>query len=176
MIMKFAHNRVQSQGLKKIVYFNPYWILGFFCLLLGSFFNLTALGLGDQILFSITSSFSIILNTVFSVLFLRESLILSDFLAICIICVGSTLFLLTAKNDSEVYTSNQLYDNYTRPLSLLFLMCAGGLVVVLMISYLFISKKIRNFYKSTIQVNERASDLEKLHMKNVLKAIEILES
>ena len=55
-------------------------------------------------------------------------------------------------------------------------MCAGGLVVVLMISYLFISRKIKNFYISTIQVNERASDLEKLHMKNVLKAIEILES
>ena len=55
-------------------------------------------------------------------------------------------------------------------------MCAGGLVVLLLIAYIFISKKIKNFYISTIQVNERASELEKLYMKNVLKAIEILES
>jgi hypothetical protein len=90
--------------------------------------------------------------------------------------VGSTLFLLTAKNNNYAYTSNELYDKYTRPVSLLFLMCAGGLVVVLLIAYIFISKKIKNFYISTIQVNERASELEKLYMKNVLKAIEILES
>ena len=55
-------------------------------------------------------------------------------------------------------------------------MCAGGLVVLLLIAYIFISKKIKNFYISTIQVYERASELEKLYMKNVLKAIEILES
>lgn len=109
VIMKYAHNLVQSQGLKKWVYLNPYWLLGFFNLLIGSLFNIIALGLGDQILFSITSSFSIVLNTVFSVTFLRESLILSDFLAICIICIGSTLFLLTAKNDDEELTSEKLY-------------------------------------------------------------------
>lgn len=47
VIMKYAHNRVQAADQKKIVFLNPFWLLGFFTLLLGSFFNTVALGLGD---------------------------------------------------------------------------------------------------------------------------------
>jgi hypothetical protein len=140
--MKHAHNKVQSSGAKSSIFLNPIWILGFICLFIGSLFNVVALGLGDQILFSITSSFSIVLNTVFSVIFLRESLLLSDFFSICIICGGSTLFLLTAKNRDDDFSAEALYANYTRPVCLIFLMSATVTVLALLLSYLTLKKRI----------------------------------
>lgn len=150
--MKYAHNKVQSAGNMNTVYFNPYWHLGFFCLLTGSFFNILALAFGDQILFSVTSCFSIVLNTLFSVLLLRESLVLTDFLAICLICVGATLFLLTAKQDDGEYTSDQLYNNYTRPISLIFLASAMGFISLLLITYRILWKKIEVYYLTQVNI------------------------
>ena len=91
--MKYAHN----VSAKKRPFLSPFWLLGFVSLLAGSSFNIAALGFGDQVLFSVTSSFSIVLNTIFSFVFLKENIVSSDIFAIFLICVGSTLFLMTAK-------------------------------------------------------------------------------
>lgn len=47
---------------------------------------------------------------------------------------------------------------------------------MLMLSYFFITRRIKTFYVTAIKNNEKAEDLKKLHMKNVLKAIEIFQS
>ena len=117
--------------------------------------NAVALGLGDQILFSVTSSFSIVLNTIFSVIFLKESLIHADFLAIFLICIGATLFLLVAKNDSEMFSKEQLYDLYTRPIIFVFFICAGSIILIIYLFYLVTKRKIERFYLKAVNTSAK---------------------
>ena len=127
ILMKFAHNRVVEKN--KSAFKDPIWYLGFISLLVGTFFNIYALSYGNQTLLSSTSSFSIMFNTIFSVVFLREPLFRSDCLGILLICIGSTMFLLSAKNDDSLLTSDELYETYMRPTSIIYivgsLLCLG---------------------------------------------------
>ena len=96
ILMKYAHNRVAK--LSGSAFKDPVWSIGFISLLVGTFFNIYALSFGNQTLLSSTSSFSIIFNTIFSIILLREPLFKTDILGILLICLGSTLFLISAKN------------------------------------------------------------------------------
>ena len=103
ILMKYAHNRLQASDNKNEVSAfkaikDPYWAFAFLLILLSSFFNVYALKFGSQILISCTSSLTIIINTILSVSFLKERLHLSDLYAIILICFGSTLFTISAKN------------------------------------------------------------------------------
>lgn len=93
VVMKHSHN-IDSQA---------YWIFGLITLILGAGLNVVALSIGDQTLFSITTSFSIVLNTVFSHLFLKETMSNSGIAGICLIMIGSCLFMMKAKCDNTVY-------------------------------------------------------------------------
>ena len=74
VLMKHAHNRALAK--KRSAFKDPVWYLGFFSLIVGTTFNVWALGYGNQTLLSSTSSFSIIFNSILSVLFLKETLFL----------------------------------------------------------------------------------------------------
>jgi uncharacterized membrane protein len=47
-------------------------------------------------------------NTILCVVLLREPLFLSDIVGTILISIGSTLFLVSAKNDDDVKTSYEL--------------------------------------------------------------------
>ena len=81
-----------------------FWIFGLLTLVLGSILNIIALGVGDQILFSVTTSFSIVLNTIFSQVFLGETLKQSDFIGIMMVVLGSLFFMMVAKSNDKTYT------------------------------------------------------------------------
>ena len=118
VLMKHAHNRALAK--KMSAFKDPVWYLGFVSLIVGTTFNVWALGYGNQTLLSSTSSFSIIFNSILSVLFLREPLFWQDCVGMFLICVGSTLFLLAAKNDENTPSSNELKETYLRPTSVVF--------------------------------------------------------
>ena len=101
VLMKVAHNITK---INESVYKNPYWVLGFATIIIGQVFNVLALKYGSQVLLSSTTSFTIIFNTIFSAIFLKENLQKSDFLAVVLICIGCTLSLFSAKNDEKSYT------------------------------------------------------------------------
>ena len=134
VLMKYAHNRVQASGKKSAVA-DPYWIAGLMSLIGGSALNVVALGYGNQLLLASTSSLSIIFNTLFSVFLLKEPLRRWDLISILLMCVGSVLFLLVAKNDEVNYTEKQLFDLYLRPISLLFIAVSIGFIVAVYLHF-----------------------------------------
>lgn len=88
------------------------WIGGFAVLMFGSVLWVIALGYGNQVLLGSSSSVSIIFNTIFSVILLKESIKCNDIGAIIMICLGSVLFLSIAKNDHRSYSEDQLLKLY----------------------------------------------------------------
>ena len=76
--MKLAHDKVQiakNKGQKVNTYCNMAWIGGFISLIIGSVLNVLALGFGNAILLSSSSSFSVIFNMIFSVIILKEKVL-----------------------------------------------------------------------------------------------------
>ena len=120
ILMKWAHNKQEENPGRSVVK-DVNWIIGFLSLILGSVLNVVALSYGNQLLLASTSSLSIIFNTLMAVIFLKETLHRSDIIAITLICTGSLLFLLLAKNQDTEYTEKQLFDLYLSPLSLIFI-------------------------------------------------------
>lgn len=90
-------------------------------LILGSVFNIIALGIGNQFLMSSTCALSIIFNTLLSVCFLKETIHQSDIVSLIIISTGCTLFMITAKASDETYTPQMIYDLYVRTTSVIFI-------------------------------------------------------
>jgi len=103
VLQKKGHNDLKSKNDKRLLslFKNKYFLCGIVFLAFGHSFNVLSLRFGDQMLFSITSSFTIILNSLFSVKFLRETLVRSDYFAMVMICLATTCFLLVAKNDDR---------------------------------------------------------------------------
>ena len=97
ILMKWAHNKSEQNPGRSVVK-DPNWIMGFFSLILGSVLNVVALSFGNQLLLASTSSLSIIFNTLMAVIFLKERFVKTDMIAIFLICLGSLLFLMLAKN------------------------------------------------------------------------------
>ena len=118
IFMKFGHQRVQKS--KGNVLCDKFWILGLICITLGYAMNIFALRYGSQVLLASRSSFSIIFNTMLSVTCLKEALLKSDLLSICLLCVGSIAFMLEAKNDDVEYSTEELLQMYIRPHCTLF--------------------------------------------------------
>ena len=113
VMMKEAHNHVQKSQSGKSPYCTKLWIWGFIILLVGSFLYVVALSFGNQVLLGSSSSLSIIFNTIFSVLILKEKIKCNDIGAIIMICIGTVLFLSIAKNDHRNYSENQLFNLFS---------------------------------------------------------------
>ena len=101
ILMKCAHNRNAHNSNAKIICADRFWNIGFLVLIVGSVFNVIAISYGNVIMLACTSSLSIIFNTIFAVNLLGERLHAKRVLGIALICIGSTLFLMLAKNDSQ---------------------------------------------------------------------------
>lgn len=168
VLMKYAHNRVQESGKKSAV-LDPFWISGFVSLIAGSALNVVALGYGNQLLLASTSSLSIIFNTLFSVFLLKEPLRRWDLISIMLICVGSILFLLVAKNDEVNYSEKQLLDLYLRPISLLFITLSIAFIVAVYWHFMIYKKQLLQLFKDSDKDGE-----EEPVSKNILDAVNAL--
>ena len=107
ILMKLAHNRnlkLKERGITKSILCNVFWISGYINILIGSFFNVMALGYGNVMMLACMSGLSIIFNTILAVTLLGEKLIVRRVVGICFIIFGSALFLTYAKNDDTEYT------------------------------------------------------------------------
>jgi len=127
IFMKCAHNRAASRGpteIRRSTYCDFFFIFGYLLLLLGSIVNTVALGLGNQVLLASMGAITIILNCILSMFFLKERLILTDWLGIFIICVGSSLYAFQAVADKTKYDLEKLYKIYGRFESVAFLICS----------------------------------------------------
>jgi hypothetical protein len=63
------------------------------------------------------------------VTFLKENLYRSDIFALFLICTGSTLFLVSAKNEESDFTPEQLEEMYLRPASILYMSLSSTVIV-----------------------------------------------
>lgn len=73
---------------------------------------------GTVTLLSSMYSLSIIITTINSVIFLKETLLWIDVISIFIVCLGSTLFLLNAKSTNDNFNMNQLEHLFSSPASI----------------------------------------------------------
>ena len=106
---------LKRQNEKRFIYLfkNKFFVVGLVFLALGHTFNVLCIRFGDQMLFSITNSFTIIVNSILSVRFLNETLVRSDYFAMAMICIATTCFLFVARNDERELSKQELIDNYT---------------------------------------------------------------
>ena len=146
VMMKEAHNRVQQSNGQESPYCTKFWIWGFIILLFGSFLYVIALSFGNQVLLGSSSSLSIIFNTIFSVIFLKEKIKCNDIGAIIMICIGTVLFLSIAKNDHRAYTENQLFNLFQKPLAYLYLGISIFLSICVFIYVHRFKNHLRDFY------------------------------
>ena len=128
IMMKISHN-MYSRGHSENKYFNCYWITGFVFILCGCLANTISLGIGNQMLLAGTSPVTVILTCVLSVIILKERLLKIDIVGIAVICLGSALFVMQAKNNPRVFTQQDVYELYTRTVSVCFLFFAAVLIV-----------------------------------------------
>ena len=105
VFMKWAHLRLNKQDDKpRSILLSPFWWGGFLMLGIGNFCNIKALDWGNQLLMSTTCCFSVIFNTIFCVLLLKEKLYFIRLVAVIVICIGSSIFLSLGKNSEEDMT------------------------------------------------------------------------
>ena len=169
ILMKVALNRV-SRGLVRKQMCNGYWMFGLFILLLGCISNTVSIGIGSQMLMAGTSSVTVILTCILSVLILHERLMRIDIAGIILICLGSTLFVIQAKNGTRLNSELQLLQLYTRPLSLIFItfVIASGIGIYIfnhrmkqsLLSHYETMVKIRNGSMKSQYANELGNELE----------------
>ena len=105
----------------KSVYGDLYWFMGLLSLAFGSMLNLIALGYGNQLVLASSSSLTIIHNTMMSVIFLNEKLYRSDMIAIFLMCVGSLIFVFSARpTELVIKDDEELLRLYLSTRSLMF--------------------------------------------------------
>ena len=139
---------------------NPWWLLGFTSLLCGSALHVVALGFGNQVLLSTLRSFTVLFNTIFAATMLGEKLFISDLEGIMFIFIGSGFFLVCAKaGDEDQYSALELHDIYLRPASLIYTSMSILLIVGSLLTDHLIRNKIKQFYKSAINIDNEQSEL-----------------
>ena len=100
--MKIAHVRRESGNKNQSILRTPLWWGGFLMGIIGNCCNIAALAAGNVFLLSTTCCISIIFNTIFCVILLKEKLYLIRLVALVIIMVGTCLFLSLGKNLEEI--------------------------------------------------------------------------
>jgi drug/metabolite transporter (DMT)-like permease len=180
ILMKKSHNRAElaeRNNIKRNAYCDVFWLGGFASIVLGSLFNVVALGYGNVLLLASSSSLSIIFNTVFSVTLLNEKLVKKDILAMLFICIGSILFLIIAKNDPEEYTPKSLLDLITRPISIAYMALQLIYIIGAYKVVQAINKRIFNFitHISTDDEKEQVKESSKPSVKVMCTSLELVK-
>ena len=102
--------------------FSKMWIGGFICLLLGTSFNILAVGYGNLILMASFSAVTIVFNQLLSIKLLNENFSRYDFLALIFISAGSIMTLVYAKSESsKVYGEKELFYLFIEIRSVLYI-------------------------------------------------------
>lgn len=102
---KLGHNRKAKRDSKTKGYiFEPLHVLSIVLLFTGSASNVTGLSYGNQTMLAATNAFSLILNSLFALVILKESLTKMDMLGIAIAAFGSYLYMSIAKEKELDFT------------------------------------------------------------------------
>ena len=118
VLMKYAHLRREHSNSTLPLFCSCWWLLGVTCLIGGASFNVVAVTVGNQFLVSSTCSLSIIFNSLYSVCLLKERFFPSDFIALILIGIGCTLFMVNGKNSDKTHSNEELFHLFTRPAAL----------------------------------------------------------
>jgi drug/metabolite transporter (DMT)-like permease len=112
----------------------PMWWGAQALVIIGSSFNMFALGLADQALLSIGSAFTLIFNALMASRFLGERLPGYRIVTIILISLGAWIVAYFGSYESKQYTSQEMLDLMFSPGSDLFLICLIGGITLAFIS------------------------------------------
>ena len=135
ILMKFSIEKVasdaRSKGSAKASIYNKWWFFGFFCIILGTLFNIVSIRFGNILLLASSSALTLIFNTILSVLILKEKYFKSDIVGIVLCSLGSITSMIFSKNSDKEFTSKEIYDLFSSYASMVyFVLSAIGVFFV----------------------------------------------
>ena len=113
---------------------------------IGNVCNIAALNFGNQFLLSTTCCISVIFNTIFCVLLLKEKLYLIRLVALVVICLGSSLFLGLGQNAESPTDLDGILALYRRPVSVVYIIVIVTLISCFFIMNFKIQRRLEQFY------------------------------
>ncbi|KAK4738297.1 hypothetical protein R3W88_001994 [Solanum pinnatisectum] len=126
-LLKLAHDeRNLSARMKPIVYFQA-WRIGILFFTIGNCLNFISFGYAAQSLLSALGSIQFISNIGFAYLLLNKTVTIKLLLATAFVVAGNIFLVAFGNHQSPVYTTEQLGENYT---NIVFLVYCISLVLV----------------------------------------------
>ena len=115
-MMKESKSAVVSK--KRTYFFQPMWLFGLICVIVGSVGDLTALGFAPQSLVAPIGGFTLVCNAGFAKVFLGERMGIRDWTGTGLIIVGIVILAVFGSKAETSFSLEQLIDMYSQPLFL----------------------------------------------------------
>lgn len=164
VFMKWAHLRRDggpqaTSGRPRSILKSPLWWGGFLMIGIGNVCNIAALNYGNQFLLSTTCCISVIFNTIFCVLLLKEKLYLIRLVALVVICVGASLFLGLGQDVGGEPTLDAILALYARPISVLYIAIIVTLISCFFITNFKIQRRLEQFYTKCWTLSAKSENI-----------------
>jgi uncharacterized membrane protein len=134
-LQKLAFTYREKKTVRRPV-FVTMWVFGFVMIVSGALGDFAALGFGAQSIVAPLGSWTLVSNVVIAPLFLGEKLSRRDLFATLMIVAGCSLSVATASHKDEIYTADELFELYKRPVVGVYL---GSVVFVVVAILLVVS-------------------------------------
>lgn len=129
-LLKLAHDeRNLRHRMKPIIYFQA-WRVGILFFTIGNCLNFISFGYAAQSLLAALGSVQFISNMCFAYFILNKTVTIKLLLATAFVVVGNIFLVAFGNHQSPVYTAEQLGENYTNVIFLLY--CLSLVVVVVL--------------------------------------------
>ena len=115
IMMKTAHIRREKRRGSYSLCCDGLWCAAFGILWIATGVDVWAMAWGNETLIACTMATTNLFNTVLSIVFLKESWSKVDLIAILLICISSTCFLLIIHDDDRVLDNDDLLYMYLSP-------------------------------------------------------------
>ena len=146
----------QPENKGKSVWLHKYMLIGMFFLACSQILNAFALGLGNIILISSTSCFTIVFNAILSPIILKEKFEFKlDGVTIILVATGSITAVSqqpeVMPNYSKMSGMDILVTKFKNKLAIAFVACIFLLILIRNIMIFKIDKKLTAFYQNTLE-------------------------
>ena len=150
IMMKKGMIEVENSGLngskKKIPFFTCSWITGFLILIVASIIHVSALPFCDLVVLSTSSCIGILMNNIFSVMFLNERVVWTyDIIAISLIISGCLTIVLLSNYDTTTYTPDDIKDLLFSVHTTVFTIILFIFITVTLIQFTWHRRHLRKF-------------------------------
>lgn len=136
-LLKSAHDERNSRPkMKPIIYFQA-WRVGMLFFTIGNCLNFISFGYAAQSLLAALGSIQFISNICFAYFILNKIVTVKLLLATAFVVVGNIFLVAFGNHQSPVYTPEQLGENYT---NVVFLLYCLGLVLVVVLNHSIYSR------------------------------------